>query len=270
MLGIPGASACFQSLDPTISSGANAGNNGSGSGTGNDGGGCQNGYIVDPSTSPVICTDQTGGNPPVVTQTPGIELPDGSTTDDPGVLTELQSIAIRQAYCVKCHGTPGIPAAPFHNILDDELLPDGGGGTLLKTLSVVTKDTAGNYVPLIVPGDPDHSYLYQRVAQHSMPPPPASLAAPANPMPNLSEIQVLRSWIMNCLQSNTASGDDGGPGGSADDGGGSDGAGSDDAGSEGGGGSDDAGTDGAGGSLDGGTGGITDGGRRMIRDAGRG
>ncbi|MDP9151389.1 MAG: hypothetical protein M3O36_15815 [Myxococcota bacterium] len=187
---------------------------------GADGGMCQNGFTIDPSTGPVFCTDNTnGGNQPIVTQTPGIELPDGGSTVNPCDLLEVQSVDIRNKYCAACHGHPGLSSAPFHTIMDDRPSPDGGLSLLTQTAAKLIDD-AGSPALLVYPGDPDHSLLYLRVAGQTMPPGASSFGQPGSATPNVSEVSLLRSWIQGCLgggggappgdAGDAATGDDGG------------------------------------------------------------
>jgi formylglycine-generating enzyme required for sulfatase activity len=147
---------------------------------------------------------------------PGVVVADASDLDipvspsDPCALIEQESLAIRTKYCAACHSPGTNPSAPFHNILDDQVLPDGGGGTLLTQTGALLDPTTGQYPLLVVPGDPDHSLLYERVAAGTMPPRAASGQQP-NLLPTASDISILRSWIF-CLGglSPTGSGGDGG------------------------------------------------------------
>jgi hypothetical protein len=194
--GQDGEASLPESASPAPDSGSMPRQDGGGGSAGEGGVGlpvCQNGNIIDPAPNPVFCVDDQPSGQIIVTQTPGIELPDASTTINPCDLTTTQSWAIRQTYCGACHEGNNNPNAPFHNILDDA---DGG---LLRTKSITTKDDAGGFVSLIVPGDPDNSYFYKRVMTGSMPPDPASVAIAPSPKPNISEIGILYSWIANCI-----------------------------------------------------------------------
>jgi hypothetical protein len=269
LLCAPAATACFQSLDTSISrgpgdqnsgfppaeggpgpvvdagsggsSGSSSGSGSSSSGSGSssgmagdsgvagDAGGlpvCQNGNIIDPATSPVYCTDDLPNSGVIVTQTPGIQLPDGTTTMNPCDLMEQESLAIRQTYCSMCHGHPGASAA-YHTLLDDNYPTGGpttadGGPTLFAQTSLQgAKLPDGTPMPLIIPGDHYNSRLYQFVSSGQMPPPVGIMALPK---PNISDIALLGAWIDNmptCFSITSAGGSADAGSGNPDAGGGS-------------------------------------------------
>jgi hypothetical protein len=177
---------CFQELDPTAASGrldAPAGSSSDASEAPRGGAaldGCAQPFSIDP-TGALVCGDRDGGIP-VVTATPPIELADGSTTTDPAVATEQQSIAIRQKYCASCHAPPASMGG-LGVILDDR--------ALLDAVSSTVTDDAGIAVRLVIAGNPEGSRLYERVVRGEMP--------PQAPRPTVSDISVLREWILTCL-----------------------------------------------------------------------
>jgi hypothetical protein len=168
-------------------------------------------YSLDPLG--IIVCGQANGDPPVVTDTPPIQTPDGST-NDPCVQTSGQALVIRQRYCAQCHNAPAA-FGNFSFVLDDN--------QLTSTKSPTFTDDAGNHLQYIVPGDTDNSLLYQRVVHTMANPqgqmPPTGSPAPGIPLnarPSVSEISVLRTWIETCLPTGDdgGAGDDGGPTGS--------------------------------------------------------
>jgi hypothetical protein len=114
---------------------------------------------------------------------------DTQTTDDPCVKTEQDKTDVLTAYCARCHSGPtavGLP--PWDFVLDD--------AKLVSELWIREGQPAQRFV---IPGDPDHSAIYQRAAViGDMPPQPTDLGTPRNPQPSLSDLSVLREWIMHC------------------------------------------------------------------------
>jgi hypothetical protein len=160
--------------------------------------GCVVPFELDP-LGIIICGDPITGEPPVVTETPPIQTRDGST-DDPCVQTTQQAYRIRETFCSSCHAPPA-SFGGFNFILDDAKLVDPAVG-----ISNKTRDDAGKLVRLVIPGDPDNSWIYQRV-QHTraaprgqMPPLNTDPTLPQNPRPTVSDISVLREWIENCAR----------------------------------------------------------------------
>jgi hypothetical protein len=86
----------------------------------------------------------------------------------------------------------------FGTVLDDSALSNPSA---VSTLVYRMTDAGMVYdVRLVIPGDPDHSRLYQLVAGRVMPPamtpyPPGSTEFSA---PTVSDLTILRSWIF-CL-----------------------------------------------------------------------
>jgi hypothetical protein len=126
--------------------------------------------------------------PTIALETPPISLPDGTTTD-PCVLTTLQATEILGTYCAGCHGG-GSPGAhqgqtPLDFVLDFDKLK-------------VARSTVPGNPRFAVPGFPDASRLYVRIAGGEMPPVPP-LGLPPLPRPTVSDISVLYEWIASCL-----------------------------------------------------------------------
>jgi len=138
---------------------------------------------------------------PLALDTPPIQLDDGGTTSDPCSAIATQSLIIRQTYCAGCHSPPA-GMGGFDFVLDD--------ARLVTAVSSVLDD-AGMPERFIIPGDPDHSRLYRRVALGEMPP-TQSPPLPALPAPNVSDISVLRYWITDCLGVTPVAADDGSAG----------------------------------------------------------
>jgi hypothetical protein len=118
---------------------------------------------------------------------------------DPCGSIEQESLAIRERSCAACHGSsPGLGA--FNYVLDDAKL-------VVSSSHSYTND-AGMFKRLVVPGDPENSWVYQRIAASTyptkMPPSNASQligsAARATFVAlNASDISVLYEWILSCL-----------------------------------------------------------------------
>jgi len=190
------ATACFQTLDTTASSGS-------------------------PVTPPE--TESDGGLSTVILPGPppfGFYDPNGNivTSDEPCDATRTQANAILTKNCADCHGgrTPGERAGnpPFDFVLD-----------VVKLTTTFTPNTTPP-MRFVVPGDPDHSRLYVRARLGEMPP----IAQMELPRPTVSDLSVLREWISNCLGTKPP------PVNSGADAGGRGGSGSDDAGAGGSGG----------------------------------
>lgn len=139
-----------------------------------------------------VSTSTGAGGYTTSLETPPIELADGTTTKDPCVQTTAQATAILTKDCAPCHSPPG-NAANFHSILDF---------TRLVTLrSSTQKDPfTGEFVRLMVPGDPDRSRVYLRISKGEMPP-TLDASLPQLPRPTFSDLSLLRTWIQSCLGS---------------------------------------------------------------------
>jgi hypothetical protein len=180
-----GATACFQTLDTTASSGSPV----KPPETGWDGG---------------LSTVILPGPPPF-----GFYDPNGQivTSDDPCDATRTQARAILIKNCADCHGgrTPGERAGnpPFDFVLDP-----------VKMTTTFTQNTTPP-MKFVAPGDPDHSRLYTRARLGEMPP----IAQMNLPRPTVSDLSVLHEWIANCLG---VKGPPPGGGGANDAGGGKD------------------------------------------------
>jgi len=122
--------------------------------------------------------------------TPEIELENGDTTRDPCVQTTAQARAILTENCSGCHAPPASMGS-FQSILDFPRL------VTLVSNTVIDPET-GDPMRLVVPGDPDRSRVYRRVAGGEMPP-RRDASLPQLPRPTLSDVSVLRTWIQSCL-----------------------------------------------------------------------
>ncbi len=187
MLGV--ATGCFQEIDPGAASGAGL--------SLADGG--DEGADLDALSTWQLCQspscDLPSGEVPFLDETPPVYLPDGGTTTNPCDDVEQASIAVRQAYCAGCHQAPASQGG-VDFILDD--------GKLLAAVSQTQTDDAGKPLPLLVPGDPAHSWLYVQVAHGmngaSTGMPPLTLAGYSNiPRPGAMHLSLLYAWIMACL-----------------------------------------------------------------------
>jgi hypothetical protein len=163
--------------------------------------GCASPFALDPLGT-VICGDPVTGDPPVVTETPPIQTHDGGVTFDACVQTTEQALQIRETFCSGCHAPPASQGG-FNFILEDARLSDPVRGVSNKT-----RNNLGQPVRLVIPGDPDNSWIYQRIShtnaapQGQMPPLTTDPTLPQNPRPSVSEISVVREWIDNCLVAN--------------------------------------------------------------------
>ncbi len=125
-----------------------------------------------------------------------------STTEDPCVKTIADALAIRTRACTLCHeaSTPTGKALgdPLNHILEDDMI-----------INVKSTSLANSGKTYVIPGDPDNSLIYHRVAvAQDMPKPPPDATTAAIPF-SISEMSVIRSWIM-CLGSAPAPSADGG------------------------------------------------------------
>lgn len=132
-----------------------------------------------------VCPPPADGTIPLRTETPPILLGDGvTTTTDPCVKVIDDSRAIRKATCAGCHDVQGALGAPLTFVMDDD--------------ECAQKEASGKYPHqrYVVPGDPDHSLIYQRaVVVGDMPPQSTDVANGNNPRPTISDYSVLRRWI---------------------------------------------------------------------------
>jgi hypothetical protein len=217
LAGAPLAVACIQPLDTAVSGGA-ASDQGTLPGDDSGSSALPPGFAdADLSrqcpTGSALCF-QLCGSPscslldagiPANLDTPVIYLPDGNTTTDPCVAIDAQAMAIREHSCAPCHQSPADQGS-FDYVLND--------AKLVASRSATYTDDAGMKKPMIVPGAPMSSWVYQRIEQGSMPP-SATIATqvlgPSNPAlktlvsPSPEDTSVLYEWIMNCVP-----GEDGG------------------------------------------------------------
>jgi hypothetical protein len=136
----------------------------------------------------------SGGGQPISSPPPAADAavrPPGDAA--PAVECEQVSAkarAILQMDCAYCHQSPA-KMGNFDFILD----------TYTLTLA---NSTAGN--KFVVPGAPERSRIYQRIAANEMPP------AGQMPRPSKDDLAVIRAWIMGCvmLGQPTPGGKDGG------------------------------------------------------------
>jgi len=221
---------CLQSYDPSVSSG-----NGNLTGGSADGGGasCPTGQVCpDPGTmqctldspqcffqcgSPLCALGPDPGGavdgapipqaaavPPIFigsTDTQFGVTADGSTTTDPCVQIESQSITIRERSCAPCHVAAAGTSKPACVCALTDIMSDS---FLTSTNSPDYTLEGGAPYPFIAPGNPLGSLVYARIAAHTMPPAdPTAVISPAAAAaivyPSASDISVLYEWIQNCL-----------------------------------------------------------------------
>ena len=136
--------------------------------------------------------DPTDAGPAL--ETPPIQLPGGGTTQNPCDLTTAQARAILRAYCAVCHGgqTPEANQGRFDFLLDFQRL------TMTRSQSARDPRDPSQGMVFLVPGDPEDSRVYQRIADDEMPPMLLGGSDPL-PRPSISEISVLYTWISSCV-----------------------------------------------------------------------
>jgi hypothetical protein len=171
-----GEACSIQALDPAATSGGPVATNGGTPAT----------STVCPAGCPAEQFCIAGTCVSVDTTTPAIELADAGTTTDPCVAMKRQSLDIRQRSCASCHAPPA-KMGGFGVVLDDD--------RLLTTSSSSATDDAGKPVPLVVPGNPEGSRLYQRIRRGEMPP----TQTPPLRAPTISDLSILHTWITSCL-----------------------------------------------------------------------
>jgi hypothetical protein len=133
-------------------------------------------------------------------------MDEASTTMDPCEKTRRDKTEILTAFCASCHaGSAAVGLPPWNFVLDDD--------RLVKELWTREGQPPQRFV---IPGDPAHSALYQRMAiVGDMPPQPTDLGTHRNPTPSLADISIIEDWILHCLGASppTATGGSSGSGG---------------------------------------------------------
>jgi hypothetical protein len=141
-------------------------------------------------------------SPPCACPPPPSSCTDPATSAGACGSIEQQSLAIRQRSCAACHGPPPAPGpGAFNFVLDD--------ARLVASHSNNYTNDAGMLRRLVIPGDPEDSWLYQRITApigsvERMPPLNAAqfigpAAAASLVVPTASDISVLYEWILSCL-----------------------------------------------------------------------
>jgi hypothetical protein len=118
-----------------------------------------------------------------------VYLEDGGTSTKPCENIVDRAYQIRKTYCAPCHAPPA-GMGGFNYVLDDQ--------QLATSTSASYMDSSGHFLRMVVPGDPEGSWVYHRIESGAMPP---SLPPPAMspPRPTISDISVLYFWILTCL-----------------------------------------------------------------------
>jgi hypothetical protein len=203
LLCLPGALAACQELDTGAASGGNSSLGDAGTATGDDGGALtpqQLGLLQCDMGSPECfalcgspsCALLDAAIPPEVVS-PVFYLPDGAAVTDPCLAVQADSIAVRQKSCVPCHQDPQRQGG-FNYVLDD--------AKLANSVANVAMDDAGMHLKMLVAGDPEHSFVYQRVMLGQMPPPMSlassiiGTAAKNLVYPTAADETILYAWIM--------------------------------------------------------------------------
>ena len=160
------AAGCIQKLDSNASSGTT-------SATDPDGGiGAPFGVMLE--TPPIAKTTDKNGDPT-------------STAANGCEKSEFDSQAIRTLVCKGCHEGDGALGAPLTHILEDD--------QLINTMANQAAFPGWKY---IVPGDPENSLVYHRAAVVQDMPRKGTDVTNANVALTISDMSVLRAWIM-CL-----------------------------------------------------------------------
>jgi hypothetical protein len=117
-------------------------------------------------------------------------MDEASTTMDPCEKTRRDKTEILTAFCASCHaGSAAVGLPPWNFVLDDD--------RLVNELWTREGQPPQRFV---IPGDPVHSALYQRMAiAGDMPPQPTDLGTHRNPTPSLADISIIEDWILHCL-----------------------------------------------------------------------
>ena len=135
--------------------------------------------------------------------TPPIDLPNGSSTNDPCAATTWHATDILTTYCASCHGggNDGARAGqpPFDYVLDFARM------TTARSATVPDPRNPSLGMVFMVPGDPEDSRVYQRIANGEMPP-MLPVGLPQPPRPTISDISVLYTFITSCMGSFTTGG----------------------------------------------------------------
>jgi hypothetical protein len=181
----------------------------------------------------------TSGGPPdepetfsTVLETPPIEftLPDGtpSSTTDPCESMSAQVTTRLLKNCAGCHGgrTDGERRGqpPFDYVLNNEKLIAARSSSVPDPLAPPANQIPGTVsfqgMRFLVPGDPDHSRIYVRakagvtgIDAGGMPPADVvGLPANKNRM-TVSDVSLIRQWILDCVEEPEGGGGEGGAAG---------------------------------------------------------
>lgn len=128
--------------------------------------------------------------------TPPIDLPNGDSTTDACSATTWHATDILRTYCAQCHGGGDSGARqgqpPFDFVLDFQRMMTARSATVPDP-----RDPALGMV-FIVPGYPEYSRVYQRIANNEMPP-MLPVGLDPLPRPTISDLSVLYTWIASCM-----------------------------------------------------------------------
>jgi hypothetical protein len=179
-LGTLAVTGCLQKLDAGASSGTTPI-------TETDGGGIGAPFQIIETTPPIAIKSDPNTGDPV-----------GPTTDDPCVKVIQDSVDIRTHACGLCHeaSTPTGTAlgSPLNHILEND-----------SVVGVMANQASFPGWKYIVPGDPENSLIYHRAAVVQDMPKVVSDPTMQSPHLSISEMSVLRQWIM-CLGAPAAGG----------------------------------------------------------------
>ena len=128
--------------------------------------------------------------------TPPIDLPNGDTTSDACMATTWNARDILSRYCGNCHGGGDDGARrgqpPFDYVLDFQRM------TTARSATVPDPRDPSQGMVFMVPGDPEDSRVYQRIANDEMPP-VLPVGLDPLPRPTISDLSVLYTFISSCM-----------------------------------------------------------------------
>jgi hypothetical protein len=139
--------------------------------------------VTEPDAAARASVDRMVPPPPDAPPGPSAEPEDEG--DDRCASIRSQARAVRELNCAPCHQSPA-KEGNFYFILDDDVLASAVSSTGQR---------------FIVPGAPDDSRLFRRVAAGEMPP-RARMQRPSG-----ADVAVLRQWITGCVRPGSQGGE---------------------------------------------------------------
>jgi hypothetical protein len=144
------------------------------------------GQLSEPDGTGGVNVPSGGGLSPSGSGTGGGGMPSSSCST-----LRTQVYDVLQTNCAICHQTPGSPAlylGSFNFILDLAQLTSDTSPQSSTTLTL----------KYVVNGNPEQSYIYQRISNGSMPP------VTRTQRPTQHDLQVLNQWITSCIDDPTS------------------------------------------------------------------